>query len=128
MSERVSGMAFHVHHNILVEHCYDCNERIDFIKKHKPSDEQELRLKLFKMLPESKLPERVAKAWAEYDKARAENDKAWAEYHKTMAEYGKAILDNCAYLEQLHKELCPDCPWDGYTIFQKKEVKNGNQA
>ena len=26
-------------------------------------------------------------------------------------------------LESLHRELCPECPWDGETIFTRKEGK-----
>jgi hypothetical protein len=78
------------------------------------------------------------KAWAEYDKAwaeyakasderakaRAEYDKAWAEYDKAWAEYNKA-LDSWyrsvkpGEVEALHAIECPNCPWNGKTIFPK---------
>lgn len=89
-----SGFAFHVHHNVLAEWCYDYGERVKVIKKDKPVEEQELRLRLFRLIPEDRLPVKLDKAWEAYGKE----------------------------LKILHQELCPDCPWDGHTIFSK-EVK-----
>ena len=64
------------------------------------------------------------KAWAACDKARAAYDKAWAAYDKAGAAYDKAwaacnaVLQKYAdELEALHAAQCPDCPWDGKTIF-----------
>ena len=54
---RESGLAFHVHHDLLFEHCYDYDERVDFIKNCKPEGERKLRLKLFKMIPDDRLPQ-----------------------------------------------------------------------
>jgi len=88
-----------------------------------------------------------AKAWAAYDKARPARDKAFTAYAKAWAAYvkaraalnkAKAALDKAraayakawaAYvkagaacmpeIEALHAIECPDCPWDGTTIFPK---------
>ena len=67
-----SGFAFHCHHDVLAEWVYDYDERVRFIKENKPADEQELRLRLFKLIPEDHLPEDLRKVQAEYDKAGAE--------------------------------------------------------
>lgn len=49
-----------------------------------------------------------------YDKARETYSKAWRAYDKTLGAHGKE-------LGILHQELCPNCPWDGKTIFAKAE-------
>ena len=51
------------------------------------------------------------KARQAYDKARKGYDKAWQAYDEL---WGKEI-------ETLHKELCLHCPWNGYTIFTRKD-------
>lgn len=68
------------------------------------------------------------KARGAYDKALAVRDQAWAVYHKalricykTEMAYKKAIEENLSAIERLHKKECPDCPWDGETIFPNKE-------
>jgi len=164
---RKSGLAFHCHHDILMEYVYDYNERVDFIKEYKPPEEVGLRLRLFKMIPYDKVPKKgldaYLKAFAAYDKAanaldkaygalqkeinsfekakdaypkkRKAHDKAWHAHLKACSAYFKAEYacaraeDAClkardAYLRQnekallkLHSELCPNCPWDGKTIF-----------
>jgi len=147
--KKIKGFAFHCHHGELVEYVTDYNDRVKYIKKHKPKEEQEVRLRLFKMIPEDRLPadlikaseacvkaseacvkawETRAKAWETRAKAREAYDKAWEAYDKaweTRAKaweaYDKAIIKYTPELEKLHKELCPDCPWDGYTIFPKEE-------
>ena len=140
-----SGLAFHVHHDKLYEWCWGYDERVACIKSCKPEREQELRLRLFKIIPSDRMPGLESAEWAAYDKARAAYDKAWAAYDKAWAAYVKAwaaydkawaayVKARAAYdkagaayekaysqeLEVLHKELCPDCPFDGRTIFSKE--------
>ncbi len=98
-----SGLAFHCHHDVLLEYVYDYDERVRFIKENKPEKEQELRLRLFQMIPDEFIPGRDSPEWAAYDKAGAAYDKA-----------------NRKELEALHLSLCPDCPWNGRTIFRGK--------
>jgi tetratricopeptide (TPR) repeat protein len=185
-----TGFAFHVHHDRLVEFCTDYDGRVAYIKSHKPEGEQELRLRLFKLIPKNKLPLQLVKAmetyaearetcdeametyaearetcdearetydeawktydeaWKTYAEARETCDEAWETYDeagKTYAEAGKTYAEaretcdeaektydeawktyaeareTCeAELIKLHAELCPDCPWDGKTIFKSK--------
>ena len=144
------GMFWHVHHDILLEYCYDYNKRVQFIKENKPKNEAELRLQLFKKV-KGKLPVAVVKAGDAYDKARAACNKAWAAYNKARtaydkaraacnkawaaynkartvcdkawAVYVKALKDNILAIEKLHCKECPGCTWDGTTIFSKGAEK-----
>ena len=84
------GFAFHVHHNILMEYCFDYDGRVRAIKENKPKEEQELRLRLFRLIPMGRLPLAIRKADAEYRKAHAECQKADAECRKAYAECRKA--------------------------------------
>ena len=132
-----SGLCWHVHHDILLEYCWDFDRRVEYIKSSKPPEEVETRLRLMKPVEGAlgdakaraeydKARSGYAKARSGYDKAEAEYDKAWAEYDKARAEYAKA---RAAFLntikpgeaEALHAVECPGCPWDGNTIFP--EVK-----
>ncbi len=168
--ETTSGLAFHCHHDTLVELVLDYNDRVDYIKRRKPVEEQELRLRLFKLIPEEKLPgktspegqafetargafekarEALEPAWEAYEKAWKAFEPAWKAFEKAREAYETASkaykpareafgTASKAYktaweayetaweayetafrteLETLHKELCPDCPWDGQTIF-----------
>ncbi len=152
------GLAFHCHHDILVEYVHDYDERVKFIKTSKPKKEQSLRLRLFQLIPDEKVlgkdspqgeayykareayykvEEAYYKAWeayykarVAYNKARVVYNKAWEAYYKVEEAYYKAWVayDKAteAYLEKyqgeiekLHKELCPDCPWNGKSIFKE---------
>jgi hypothetical protein len=103
-----SGLSIHCHHNILIEHCYNYDERVEAIKRDKPQNEQEIRLRLFKLLPKEaieELPTAWRKACAERDKADAEWkcvewNKAWAEWRKADAEWCKEDQ------EIWHKKWC----------------------
>src|SRR3989344_4156682 len=118
-----TGLFWHVHHEKLLEWCHNYDERVAYIQNKKPEEEQETRLRLFKPV-KGKLPQEVVKASQEYDKARQEyskaareNDKAWQEYDKARQEYSKALNNNKELIEALHKAECPNCPWNGRTIF-----------
>ncbi len=176
MTKRNAGFAFHVHHDVLVEWCTDYDERVKFIKNNKPPDEIELRLRLFRLIPEDRLPKSLVVArkaydvageaydvaWKAYDVARKAYDVAWKAYDVARKAYDVArkaydvarkayVVARKAYdvageardvageaydvageaydvarkacqpkLTELHKELCPDCPWDGKAIFPEK--------
>jgi hypothetical protein len=145
----IQGLAFHCHHNKLVEFVYDLGERQQVIRDDKPEEEIELRLRLLQIIPEERLPQKgldeYMRAWEvckktlqAYYKAANAFYRYWIkeEYYKYKAErdYYKAIkaynkLERAYYqknkvaLEKLHKELCPDCPWNGKTIFTRKDAK-----
>jgi len=46
--------------------------------------------------------------------------EAWEAYYKAREAYYKAYGKE---LTILHEELCPDCPWDGKTIFTRQNKK-----
>ena len=139
-----TGLFWHVHHEALLEWCYNYDERVAYIRKEKSKEEQGTRLRLFKPV-KGTLPQEVVKAgqelnkarqeyykaWQEYDKATQEYDKAGQElnkarqkyykagqeYDKAWQEYSKVLNDNKELIEALHKAECPNCPWNGRTIF-----------
>ena len=78
-----TGFAIHCHHDTLFEYCYDYDERVRAIKETKPIGEQEIRLRLFKILSKEAIAElpikiiEARKAWDEAYKACNEACKAW---------------------------------------------------
>lgn len=122
---------WHIHHEVLIEPATEPIEnRIDYIKKNKPAHEIETRLRLLKPV-RGKLPKEVikawkayCKAWKAYCKARDAYCKAWKAYNKARDAYNKAwdayykaLQNHKSEIEVLHKAECPNCPWNGKTIF-----------
>ncbi len=66
---------------------------------------------------------KAGRAWEEAERAWDEARRAWNEAGRAYEEAGRAWEEaQRAYLgeiEALHKQECPDCPWDGHTIFPK---------
>ena len=125
---------WHIHHTFLVEPLTEpIKNRIGFIKENKAKKEIATRLRLMKPV-KGKLPAKFVKAGAAYNKAGATYDKAGAAYDKAWATYVKAWAAHvkawAAYnkvwaackpqIEKLHAKECPDCPWDGKTIFPEE--------
>src|SRR3990170_2597468 len=121
---------WHIHHEVLLEWSDDIQERIDFIQAEKPKHEVEIRLRLLKPVQGALPPKLVkagdargkaedanAKAWDAYDKAKAAYDKDWDAFGKDWDAYRKAYDKYLPQIEALHALECPDCPWDGFTIF-----------
>ena len=106
---------WHIHHDRLLEFATEPIEnRIKYIRESKPKSEIALRLKLLKPV-QGKLPDDVHKARAAYNKAGADVDKA-------LAALDKAIADNLPAIMALHEKECPNCPWDGKTIFPEEHT------
>jgi hypothetical protein len=64
-----------------------------------------------------RLPQALVKAEAVLDKAGEAYDKEWEAYVKASAAFGKEWEAHKPEIAKLHTELCPNCPWDGETIF-----------
>ena len=124
-----TGLALHCHHKLPFEWCHDYDKRVKYITKFKPKNEQKLRLRLFKIIPEDRLPQKglmtLLKAGETYNKTIETYIKAEETLFKARETWVKAgetyIKVNKEALEKLHEELCPDCPWDGNTIFTRKD-------
>ena len=135
--------AWHVHHNVLIELLTEPIEnRIEYIKKFKPKNEVKLRLKLLKVV-KGELPKEFVEAWQEYNEARQKDveawqkydeawqkyyearqkyDKTWQKYYKVWQKYVEVYKKYESQILALHEKECPNCPWNGKTIFSK-EVK-----
>ena len=95
--------AWHVHHDILVEPLTEPIEtRRAYIRANKPEQEIATRLRLLKAV-KGRLPAKLVEAMKAYDEAR----KA----------YDEALEASMPAIIKLHAKECPNCPWDGETIF-----------
>ncbi len=142
MSKIRAGFAFHCHHDILVEYVHDYDERMSFIRLHKPFSEQLLRLHLFQLIPTDKLPTELVDVISVEVAARDARNKASDTYgfivrrqeqpsSKERQSYREVIQAHSdaevkcitimgkylPELKKLHNSICPNCPWDGDTIF-----------
>ena len=127
-----SGWAIHVHHDIIVEWCYDFEERIKVIKTTKPAAEIPIRLDCFKLLP----PEAVAdiplayrlagEAYGRAKVAYLQEDAAYWQAKDAFLRAQKAFLRAKNAWEQkdkdaFHAKWC-GCPhWNGKEIVFKQE-------
>ena len=144
-------MCWHIHHDVLLEMSLEpLADRAVFIRKNKPPEEVEVRLRAMRPVVGA-LPEPVvqaAKAFAEchtaYNeawktliqvwkahgeavKASTEAAKAYIEvthaHDKAWKAYNEVQEAHRSELEALHAVECPDCPWDGETLFPSSTVK-----
>ena len=126
MNKKRSEQKFywHTHHDVLVDvEIVPIEKRIKYIKENKLKDEIELRLKLLRPV-KGELPKEVVsagkdckKTWEDYD----DKKKAWGDYLKAKRNYLEVLRDYKEEINALHKEECPDCPWDGRSIFPNRK-------
>ena len=115
---------WHIHHGVLFEEATEpIKNRIAYINAEKPECEVALRLRLLKPVKDQK---RLIAILTAYEKATA---PALEAYRKALAPaleaYDKAkatVLEvkRDEAINALHAKECPDCPWDGETIFPKR--------
>jgi len=85
------GFYWHVHHDRLIEWCYDYQERVDYIKKNKPENEIKTRLKLFKPVKHPELlPKKFAEAGEKYNEALEKYYEAEKKYYEALKKYFEA--------------------------------------
>ena len=101
------GLAIHCHHAILLEYCYDYQERVDYIKSDKPKNEQKTRLKLFKLLPKEAEKD-IPKYYLEAYRKRVE---AYLKWEEADLKRGKK--------DAFHAKWCGCKEWNGKEIIFK---------
>ena len=105
---RVGAMVRHCHHEQLAEPLTQPPEkRIAYILSYKPIEEQALRLHLFRPIHTAA----VKAAQATYHAAI----KAAEATYNAAVEAARAT--RAAAVIPAHQAECPDCPWNGRTIF-----------
>ena len=81
---------WHNHHEVICEpRTGPIEERLDYIRKHKPQSERETRLRLIAPVT-VELPAALDTAWVASVTARAAYDKARAAHNKALAAYDTA--------------------------------------
>src|SRR3990167_5791614 len=107
----ISGMAFHVHHDVLFEYCHNYQERVDYINKEKPEHERKTRIKLFAMLTQEQiamLPKEFVEASQKYDEARQKYIEARQKYDEVSQKYDEA-RQKCVEARQKYDEARQKC-------------------
>ena len=139
--------AWHVHHDVMVEALTEPIEtRAAYITENKKPEEVPLRARLLKKV-QGALPAELVQAGEACDQAREAYhqareacvqardacdqgeayDQAAKAYFQAWEAYNRAgeacvqARDACTpAIAALHAQECPDCPWDGHTIFTRK--------
>jgi len=125
---------WHIHHGGLFEEATEpIKNRIAYIKSDKPECEVALRLRLLKPVKDQKrliailtaYKKAKAPALEAYEKAKAPALEAYKkatapalEAYEKVEATASAKRDKA--INALHSKECPDCPWDGETIFPKR--------
>ena len=139
--------AWHVHHTLLLEVLTEpLPVRQAYIRRSKPLAEQALRQRLLQEV-KGQLPAVVVEAGVAYGEAGAAYKQAWGVYKLAGAAYGEAgvaygeavaayveaggvymlaLEQHLPEIEALHRQECPDCPWNGETIFPREEKSSSS--
>ena len=122
---RNEGLAWHVWHNRLLSWCHDIAKRREDINVIKPKDELPIRHRLLKRV-RGDLPKEVAEACLKRNEAyRVEASNAHEPtslaFWDTEQNLVEVLLTHKDAIEALHAQECPDCPWNGETIFPEVE-------
>ena len=127
MTDKISGLAFHCHHDTLIEYVWDFDERVTYIKSEKLENGVEIRLRLFKMLsPEmvAEIPENVRQAheawrlayavYRQAEEARERGEEVWRQADGVWYQAEEARERACKVLwdsEVFHKKWCGCAEW-----------------
>ena len=148
----IKGWFGFLHHEQLCEKSHDVNERIDYVKLHKPDNEVAIRLHNMIYLGGCKAMAKCDALHADY---KAKCDALDADYKAKLAVLDADHRAKCAPLYAHHRAKCapldadyeaklavldaeilvyiksnmPDCAWNGKTlVFPCDELPGGNGA
>jgi len=140
MNEKNQGWAWHIHHNILCEWCYDFKRRVKAIKDTKPPNEIPTRLRLFRFVENVPVGLQGADAawwkavgaWRKAEAACWKADAAWQKAYearqKADAARRKAYEDALPALEALHVKECGCKEWNGKEFVFPPEMEKEEEV
>ena len=120
------GFCWHLNHDRLFVWCVDYDGRVNYIKNHKPFNEQAVRLKLCQpvkgVLPEALLTagrvyQEAWVAWTNVMHSTQSSKQIYDEWIVAGVELQDAEVLYRPVIEALHAKECLDCPWNGKSIF-----------
>lgn len=115
------GLCWCVHHNQLLEYCYDFARRVEIIKIDKPVKERPIRLYEMRFV-KGKLPAEIVKANAKM--RRTDNEGTHNEREDARDEWYGVFRKYLLELEKLHKKEVRKTCWDGSELnFRKSKIK-----
>ena len=114
--KKTKGLFWHVHHDVLLEYCYNLNKRVRWIETHKHKGTHKIRLRLMQPV-RGRVPRQVRQAGKNLS-----NMAYWRTRRGDELALQIAINNNYRAILALHEKECPDCPWDGETIFPKQKA------
>ena len=124
---------WHGYHDRLMSWLDSIEGRVGEIERTKPAYEHETRLRLMKLV-KGELPAELATALQAYEPAWQGFEPAWLTYEPAWLAYLAAreaydtarqafetlYTKHLPAIEALHAIECPDCPWDGESIFPRR--------
>jgi hypothetical protein len=120
-------------------------KRAGYVRANRPQHEISTRLRLMKAV-RGPLPTAVEEALDEVERAERALEEATHEYIKRTASArdakerlakpasaaraagDAAVEENWSAIEALHQVECPDCPWDGRTIFPNMTMEEAEAS
>src|SRR3990167_6977662 len=108
----ISGMSCHYHHDMLFEYCHDYQERVNYIKRYNPKNEQKIRLKRFFMLTK----EQVKMFPVEFVEARQKYDESRQKFVESRQKHDEAWQKYKPQLEKIHRKICSCKEWNGKAL------------
>jgi len=104
-SRRKAGFVWHCWHNKLISYYDGYNRRVGQIKDHKPANQHEVRLERFQFV-KGPVPDYLTEHRCEWNVAEHLKQNHPRDYERLLAK---------------HEKQCPDCPWNGRTLFPRKK-------
>lgn len=102
-----------IHHDTPIEWSDHIQERWEFIRKHKPANEIETRLRCIVEVPSERVPEALRTAGTAYNQAQTAYDQAETAYDQARGAHAPTLL-------ALALELVPDAPCRGSSLVFTK--------
>lgn len=112
-------LAFHMNHDELaayIHYEYGGIENRDRQIKLKSCYTK--RRSLIKEIPDELLPREILEAAKVVDEAVKDNNWVWMCHKEVELD---TLIRNSERMKRLHVDLCPNCPWNGHTIFTPED-------
>lgn len=145
MNTSICQWYWHADHDVLVARLtVPIEDQIEYIMHHEPAAEIETRLRLLRPVQNVAVLDgyetAVRRTWEAYkalecwagDTHKAAEYRAWKAHEAVMRRvwktYDALVRQRWEAQKELHRKECPNCPWNGKTIFPKESTVGEPQS